>query len=151
MDLAIQNFRGIRKVNPVVDVVSGAVLSAVTCRNTELRYTEKGNNVGIFTAAGNQIVSACPNKIIGQWEEEFWNEVVCRCLNKGYLVIYELPVPNGIHKNNEKIEYFSYSWGYFQTHFIHITDLAQLTSVLSNLDDLIIEEKYKEEQQKKEK
>lgn len=84
-------------------------------------------------------------------EEEFWNEVVCRCLNKGYLVIYELPVPNGIHKNNEKIEYFSYSWGYFQTHFIHITDLAQLTSVLSNLDDMIIEEKYKEEQQKKEK
>ena len=84
-------------------------------------------------------------------EEEFWNEVVCRCLNKGYLVIYELPVPNGIHKNNEKIEYFSYSWGYFQTHFIHITDLAQLTSVLSNLDDMIIKEKYKEEQQKKEK
>lgn len=84
-------------------------------------------------------------------EENFWNEVVCRCLNKGYLVIYELPVPNGIHKNNEKIEYFSCSWGYFQTHFIHITDLAQLTSVLSNLDDMIIKEKYKEEQQKKEK
>ena len=52
MDLAIQNFRGIRKVNPVVGVVSGAVLSAVTCRNIRLRYTEKGNNVGIFTAAG---------------------------------------------------------------------------------------------------
>ena len=46
MDLAIQNFRGIRKVNPVVDVVSGVVLSAGLC------YTEKGNNVGIFTAAG---------------------------------------------------------------------------------------------------
>jgi len=28
------------------------VLSAVTCRNTGLCYTEKGNNVGIFTAAG---------------------------------------------------------------------------------------------------
>lgn len=68
MDLAIQNFRGIRKVNPVVDVVLGAVLSAVTCRNTGLRYTEKGNNVGIFTAAGNQIVSTCLNKIIGQWK-----------------------------------------------------------------------------------
>ena len=52
MDLAIQNFRGIRKVNPVVDVVSGVVLSAVTCSNTGLCYTEKGNNVGIFTAAG---------------------------------------------------------------------------------------------------
>ena len=52
MDLAIQNFRVIRKVNPVVDVVSGVVLSAVTCRNTGLCYTEKGNNVGIFTAAG---------------------------------------------------------------------------------------------------
>ena len=52
MDLAIQNFRGIRKVNPVVDVVSGVVLSAVTCRNTGLCYTEKGNSVGIFTAAG---------------------------------------------------------------------------------------------------
>ena len=42
MDLAIQNFRGIRKVNPVVDVVSGVVLSAVTCRNTGLWDTAKG-------------------------------------------------------------------------------------------------------------
>lgn len=93
MDLAIQNFRGIRKVNPVVDVVSGAVLSAVTCRNTELRYTEKGNNVGIFTAAGNQIVSACPNKIIGQWES-VQNRVTYRFVyavddTQGYIYLFD--------------------------------------------------------------
>lgn len=82
-------------------------------------------------------------------QEGFWIELVCRCLDKGYLVIYELPVPNHIHKNNGKIEHFSFSWGHFQTHFLHITDLTQLTAILSNLDDFVIEEKYKEEQREK--
>ena len=68
MDLAIQNFRGIRKVNPAVDVVNQQIISAVTCRNAELRYTEKGNNVGIFTVDGNKVVAECPHKVVKQWE-----------------------------------------------------------------------------------
>ena len=66
MDLAIQNFRGIRKVNPAVDVVNQQIISAVTCRNAELRYTEKGNNVGIFTVDGNKVVATCPHKVVKQ-------------------------------------------------------------------------------------
>ncbi len=68
MDLAIQNFRGIRAVNPVVDVVNSGVISAVTCRNVELHYSENGENVGIFTAKGNMVVATCPHKVVGQWE-----------------------------------------------------------------------------------
>lgn len=68
MDLTIQNFRGIRAVNPVVDVVNRGIISAVTCRNVELHYSENGDNVGIFTAKGNMAVATCPHKVVGQWE-----------------------------------------------------------------------------------
>ena len=68
MDLAIQNFRGIRKVNPVVDTVSQQIISAVACRDVELRYTEKGNNVGIYTVDGNKAYATCPHKVVDQWE-----------------------------------------------------------------------------------
>ena len=46
-DLFMQNFRGIRKVNPVVDVQSAGIISAVSCRNVELKYTENGDNVAV--------------------------------------------------------------------------------------------------------
>ena len=68
MDLAIQNFRGIRKVNPVVDTQAAAQISAAVCKNVELRYTEKANNVGIFSANGNKVITTCPHRVIGQWE-----------------------------------------------------------------------------------
>lgn len=81
--------------------------------------------------------------------ETFWLELVCKCLNSGFLVIYEVPVPSCVRKENGKISGFSYSWGYYQTHYIHLEDISELTSVLSNLDDYIVEEVYKEEQGEK--
>lgn len=67
-DLFMQNFRGIRKVNPVVDVQSAGIISAVSCRNVELKYTENGDNVGIFTAKGNKAVKDIGKTVIGQFE-----------------------------------------------------------------------------------
>ena len=81
--------------------------------------------------------------------EAFWLEFVCKCLNSGFLVIYEVPVPSNVRKENGKISGFSYSWGYYQTYYIHLEDISELTAVLSNLDDYIAEEVYKEEQGEK--
>ncbi len=81
--------------------------------------------------------------------ETFWLELVCRCLNKGFLVIYEVPVPSGVRKENGRISGFSFSWGYYQTHYINLEDISELTAVLSNLDEHIVEEVYKEEQGEK--
>lgn len=67
-DLYIQNFKGIRKVNPVVDVSVSGVISAVSCRNVELNYTQNGDNVGIFTARGNKKVKDIGKRVIGQFE-----------------------------------------------------------------------------------
>lgn len=64
----IENFRGIRKVNPVVDVASRGIISAVSCSNVELKYTENGDNVGIFTAPGNKEAADLSKKIIRQFE-----------------------------------------------------------------------------------
>lgn len=38
-------------------------------------------------------------------------------------------------------------WGYYQTHYIHLPDISQLSAVLSNLDDWMLEEVYNEEQE----
>lgn len=93
MDLAIQNFRGIRAVNPVVDVNGRGIISAVTCRNVELHYSENGDNVGIFTAKGNLIVATCPHKVVGQWES-VQNRVSYHFVfavddTQGYLYLYK--------------------------------------------------------------
>lgn len=92
MDLAVQNFRGIRKVNPTVDLNSQQIISAVTCRNVELQYTDKNNNVGIFTSAGNKVIATCPHKIIGQWES-VQNRVTYHFIyavddKQGYIYLY---------------------------------------------------------------
>ena len=81
--------------------------------------------------------------------EDFWLELVCDCLNSGFLVIYEVPVPSGVRKENGKISVLSYSWGYYQTHYIHLEDISELSAVLSNLDDYIVEEVYRKEQGEK--
>ena len=81
--------------------------------------------------------------------EVFWSELVCNCLDRGFLVIYEVPVPSDVRKENGKISGFSYSWGYYQTHYIHLENISELTAVLSNLDDYIVEDVYKKEQGEK--
>ena len=67
-NLFIQNFRGIRKVNPVVDVVGSGIISAVKSTNIELTYTENGDNIGIFTAKGNKAVKDIGKTVIAQFE-----------------------------------------------------------------------------------
>ena len=82
-------------------------------------------------------------------EEAFWSEFVCQVLNSGFLIIYEVPVPSNVKKSNGRISNYSFSWGYYQTYFIHLEDLSELTAILSNLDDHIIEDVYNEEQGEK--
>lgn len=92
-DLFIQNFRGIRKVNPVVDVVSQGVISASVCKNVELNFTENGDNVGIYTTLGNKSIIDFEKKIIGQFESvqsgvSYWF-VYAVDENGGYLYLYK--------------------------------------------------------------
>ena len=67
-DLFIENFRGIRKINPVCDVVSSGVISAISCKNVEIKNTQDGKNVAIFTAKGNKCVKNIGKSVIGQFE-----------------------------------------------------------------------------------
>lgn len=130
MDLAIQNFRGIRKVNPVVDTVGQAIISAAACRNVELRYTEKANNVGIFTVDGNRVVASCPHKVVDQWES-VQNRVSYHFVyavddTQGYLYLYKqddgsfselksglsvIPTANGITIANGFYDWFVFTNG----------------------------------------
>ena len=54
--LFIDNFRGIRKFNPVADLLSSGVVSALNCQNVELTNTEHSKNLAIFTVKGNKAV-----------------------------------------------------------------------------------------------
>ena len=64
----IQNFRGIRKTCPICDIDSTGTVSAIVCKNVELKNTEDSANVGIFTVKGNKSVKEIDKKIIGQFE-----------------------------------------------------------------------------------
>lgn len=67
-NLFIENFRGIRRLNPVADVVSTGTISAVSCCNVDLYNTESNANIAIFTAKGNKAVKDVGKKVIGQFE-----------------------------------------------------------------------------------
>jgi hypothetical protein len=92
-DLFIQNFRGIRKVNPVVDVVNQGVISACVCKNIDLNYTENGDNVGISTTLGNKKIIDFEKNVIGQFESvqsgvSYWF-VYAVDDTQGYLYLYK--------------------------------------------------------------
>ena len=81
-------------------------------------------------------------------DELFWEDVVCICLREGFLVIYDVPVPRNVKKKDGKIKSWeTLGWGYYQTLYIHLPDISQLSAVLSNLDDWMLEEVYNEEQE----
>lgn len=81
-------------------------------------------------------------------DELFWEDVVCICLREGFLVIYDVPVPRNVKKEDGRIKSWqTLGWGYYQTHYIHLPDISQLSAVLSNLDDWMLEEVYNEEQE----
>lgn len=78
----------------------------------------------------------------------FWEDVVCSCLKEGFLVIYDVPVARNVKKKYGKITSWETSgWGYYQTLYIHLPDISQLSAVLSNLDDQMLEDVYEEEQE----
>lgn len=92
-DLFIQNFRGIRKVNPIVDVVNQGIISAVSCKNVELNFTENGDNVGISTTLGNKSIIDFEKQVIGQFESvqsgvSYWF-VYAVDSEQGYLYLYK--------------------------------------------------------------
>lgn len=81
-------------------------------------------------------------------DELFWEDVVCICLREGFLVIYDVPVPRNVKKKDGKIKSWeTLGWGYYQTLYIHLPDISQLSAVLSNLDDQLLEDVYNEEQE----
>lgn len=81
-------------------------------------------------------------------DELFWEDVVCICLREGFLVIYDVPVPRNVKKEDGRIKSWeTFGWGYYQTLYIHLPDISQLSAVLSNLDDQMLEDVYKEEQE----
>lgn len=92
-NLFIQNFRGIRKVNPIVDVETQGVISAVVCKNVELNFTENGDNVGINTTSGNKSIVDFDKQVIGQFESvqsgvSYWF-VYAVDETQGYLYLYK--------------------------------------------------------------
>lgn len=93
-DLGIQSFRGIRAVNPVVDVTSSGQISASVCKNVELKFSGNGNNVGIFTMKGSSVVAELEGKVIrGHFESVqlgiSYQIVYATDENGGYLYWYK--------------------------------------------------------------
>lgn len=90
----IQNFRGIRKTNPICDVYRTGTVSAISCKNVELKNTEDSSNVGIFTVNGNKCVKDTGKTVIGQFESiqsgvSYWF-IYAVDDTKGYLYQYDI-------------------------------------------------------------
>lgn len=93
-NLKVESFKGVRAVNPIVDVQNTGQMSAALCKNIELKYSGDGDCVGIYTMKGNFKIAEIPGKMIcDQWESiqkgvSYWivyavDEV------KGYLYHYK--------------------------------------------------------------
>ena len=67
-DLQIQNFRGIRNINPIADLSSTKSISAVECTNVELKNTEHGANIALYSSKGNKMIKKIGQKVVGQFE-----------------------------------------------------------------------------------
>ncbi|MBQ7303442.1 MAG: hypothetical protein IJW75_00795, partial [Alphaproteobacteria bacterium] len=67
-NLFIRNFRGIRKTNPICDLTSKGIVSAISCQNVELKNTQDSSNIGLYTMKGNKCIKDIGKKIIGQFE-----------------------------------------------------------------------------------
>ena len=68
--LFFDKFKGIRTVNPLADPFSG-IMSAISSKNVELKFSNNGDNVGIYTMLGNRAIATLSDEqqiIRGQWE-----------------------------------------------------------------------------------
>lgn len=99
-DLQIQNFRGIRKVNPIVDLISTGTISALECRNVELKNTAQAANVAIYSVKGNKAIKDIGKTVIGQFYSvqngtPYWY-IYAVDDEKGYLYTFDI--------NHDKLE-----------------------------------------------
>lgn len=93
-DLQIQNFRGIRKVNPVADLFSSRTISAQICTNVELKNTAHADNVAIYSAKGNAAVKNIKQNVVGQFYAiqngiPYWY-IYATDAEKGYLYTFDI-------------------------------------------------------------
>lgn len=91
--LFIENFRGIRYCNPVVDVTSSGTVSAAKCSNVELKNTENSRNIALFTAKGNKAIKDVGKRVVGQFESmqngtSYWF-IYATDDEKGYLYLLD--------------------------------------------------------------
>lgn len=91
--LFIENFRGIRYCNPVVDVTSSGTVSATKCSNVELKNTENSRNIALFTAKGNKAIKDVGKRVVGQFESmqngtSYWF-IYATDDEKGYLYLLD--------------------------------------------------------------
>lgn len=119
--------------------------------NEEIRILKQCKNTDSFNAILSDFVfkNFCFG-LIRDFDDEderieyLWAELICQCLNDGFLIIYESPVPCDVKMNDGKLQNYNYSWGYTQTNYIHLKDITQLSAVLSNLDDELIRREYED-------
>jgi hypothetical protein len=92
-DLFIENFGGIRQTRAVTDLCRTGKISAVSCRNVELKYTQKSGNVAIFSTHGNKVVCELEQKIVGQFESVqngvFYHFIYACDETRGYLYCFD--------------------------------------------------------------
>ncbi len=90
----IRNFRGIRKTNPICDLTSKGIVSAISCQNVELKNTQDSSNIGLYTMKGNKCIKDIGKKIIGQFESvqsgvSYWF-IYAVDDEKGYLYCFDI-------------------------------------------------------------
>lgn len=154
-------------------------MKEISLKDLKQEYTGKCNIIpcadlpkyerDAFDDTRNDIIEACWEKrIICNWKfkedafkeyndiddedikDEFWEDIVCRCLREGFLIIYTHPVPRNVKKKDGRIvSWEDNGFGYTQTRYIHLEDISQLNMVLYNIDKEALEEAWREEQQKK--
>lgn len=93
------------------------------------------------------------NEDFDDCDDELWQNIVCRKLNKGFVVIYKVSTPKKIFKNKSgEVTRFSQYENLFQTNYVYLKNLSDLSAILTNIDNEILEKEWeKQEAGKQEK
>ena len=97
-NLFIRNFRGIQKTNPNSDMISQGAIAAISCQNIELKNTQDGSNIGIYTMRGNKRIKDIGKTIVGQFESiqsgvHYWF-IYATDETRGYLYNFDIATDN---------------------------------------------------------
>lgn len=93
------------------------------------------------------------NEDYKDYYEEIWKNIVCRKLKQGFFVTYKVATPKKIFKTKSgEFTRFSLCDNCFQTNYVLLEDLSELSSVLTDIDQKILEQEWeKQEARKQEK